>query len=68
MPSYPNQNVIDYTDKEICDENNYYTKNNIAALQEAMMVLSGNAFKLWMYFAKNKPGHSLECSAVEIAK
>ena len=67
MPSYPNQRTVE-TQKEICDKDHPYATNNLVALQEAMNVLSGNNFKLWMYFAKNQNGFKLECSPVEMAK
>lgn len=68
MPNFPNQRTVDNTVKEPCDKNHYYTTNNLDALQEAMMVLGGVPFKLWMYFAKNKAGHRLEITTADLAR
>ena len=40
--------------KEPCDKNNLYTAINLSALQEAVSTLSGDGFKMWVYFAKNQ--------------
>ena len=40
--------------KESADQYNLYAKINLEALETAMQVLSPNAFKIWIYFAKNQ--------------
>lgn len=66
----PNQKTIkvqkEETNKE--KEANYYAAINLDALQSAMINLDGNAFKLWMYFSKNKNGHTFALSKVDAIK
>lgn len=44
------------TNKEKCDRNNYYATINLDALQFAVASLSGDGFKMWVYFSKNQNG------------
>ncbi|MBQ9673282.1 MAG: hypothetical protein IJV39_01510 [Ruminococcus sp.] len=65
--SYPNQKIVTVA-KEKCDKSNLYAKININALQKAMEDLRTNSFKLWVYFAKNRPYHTFALSAVDCKK
>lgn len=49
--------------KEECDKQHYYTQINLNALFYAMKELSGDAFKLWVYFSKNQPNYSFDLSS-----
>lgn len=66
----PNQKTIkvqkEETNKE--KEENYYAAINLDALQNAMIDLDGNAFKLWIYFSKNRNGHTFALSKVDAIK
>ena len=53
--TYANQRVISIQ-KEQCDKSNKYAAINLDALQAAAYNLSPGAFKLWMFFAKNRDG------------
>ncbi len=66
--SVPNQRTVQTGQKEPCDKQHNYTVNNLEVMQEAMNALTGNEFKLWMYFAKNQAGYKVECSPVAIAQ
>jgi len=41
------------TNKEACNKNNYYATINLMALELAGSKLSGDGFKMWVYFSKN---------------
>jgi len=50
-------------EKEPCDKNNFYTAINLDALNYSASVLSGDGFKMWVYFSKNRPGYEFELSS-----
>lgn len=49
--------------KELCNKENIYTAINLNALNKAGKDLSGDAFKMWVYFSKNQNGYELELSS-----
>lgn len=51
--------------KDACDKNNLYTTNNLKAMQAAMNALTGQEFKVWLYFAKNQNGYTFEVSPAD---
>ena len=54
IKTVPNQRTVQKIIKEPCDKEHIYTKNNIAAIDEAAFRLqSKGGFKLYMYIAKN---------------
>lgn len=59
--SVPNQKKV-IIKKEPCNKDNHYTATNLQALQYAMNDLSGEAFKLWMYFSKNQDNYNFDLS------
>lgn len=63
MEKVPNQRTISVK-KEKCDKNNYYTTINLQALERASKQLSANAFKFWIYLAKNQPNYTFALSKV----
>lgn len=66
--SFPNQKIVTIK-KEKCDKENLYAKINLQAMQKAMCDLKNKgSIKLWFYFAKNQPYHTLELSWVECEK
>lgn len=62
----PNQKSVRIS-KEVCNEQNYYAKINLQAMDAAALNLDAGAFKLWCYFAKNQNGYefALSSKAVE---
>lgn len=60
--------VITAAHKEPCDENHPYCMINKEAMFKAARNLSDDAFKLWMYFAKNPDGCSVKISLNDAAK
>ena len=66
MFTVPNQRVIT-THKEKCgkDKENFYTIINLFALESAASNLSGSAFKLWIYLAKNQDRYKIALSRVD---
>ena len=53
--SVSNQMIIQEFNYEPCNENNYYAKINLEALQHAMKDLTTlNSLRLWLYLSKNK--------------
>lgn len=66
MYTVPNQRVIK-THKEKCgkDDKKYYTVINLKALAEAANNLSGSAFKMWIYLAKNQNNYKFALSKVD---
>lgn len=64
----PNQRVIT-VNKEPTDKQNIYTKNNLAALDEAAGKLKSlGGFKLYMYFAKNQDNYKFALSSADFCK
>ncbi len=59
--SVPNQKKV-IIKKEICDKKNLYATINMNALEKAMNDLSGEAFKLWIYFSKNQNNYTFDLS------
>ena len=49
--------------KELCNKENIYTAINLNALTNAGKQLSGDAFKMWVYFSKNQQGYEFELSS-----
>ena len=67
MPEYnsnPNQRSITVHNAPT-DENNYYAKINLKALQYAMSSLTPKAFELWIYISKNQEKHFFWLSKVD---
>lgn len=68
MERVPNQKRIEII-KEKGDQQNLYTKNTIAAIDEAAHRLQSKCgFKLYMYFAKNMDGYSFNLSSSDFTK
>lgn len=70
MKTVANQKTIAIS-KEACDnkcKENHYSKINLKALQDAIIDLDGNAFKLWVYFAKNQDGYTFALSPIDAIK
>lgn len=61
MPSVPNQRKI-IIEKAQSNKNNLYAIVNLKALNNAMLSLNGEAFKMWMYFNKNQDKYSFDLS------
>ena len=49
--------------KELCNKEKIYTAINLNALTNAGKQLSGDAFKMWVYFSKNQQGYEFELSS-----
>lgn len=67
METVENQRVIT-TNKEPCSSKSadqYYTAINLKALELAMSSLSPNAFKMWVYLAKNQNNYTFALSKVD---
>ena len=65
----PNQKQITIEGNEPCDKAHLYSAINLDAMEGAMKDFSGrnaNAFILWCYFAKNRPGYSFALSSVDV--
>lgn len=60
--------VITVANKEPCDENHPYATIDVEAMRKAAQDLSGDAFKLWCYLAKNPKGHNMVLSLDDAAK
>ena len=67
MATVANQKTIAIS-KEECSKEKLYSKINLEALQDAMIDLDGNAFKLWVYFAKNQNGYTFALSPIDAIK
>lgn len=70
METVENQRVIT-TNKEPCSSKSadqYYTAINLKALELAMSSLSPNAFKMWVYLAKNQNNYTFALSKVDTLK
>ena len=59
IKTYANQQKVLINKNENCS---VYAQVDIDALQRAMQDLDGNAFKVWLYFAKNKAGYEFAVS------
>lgn len=62
MAKYANQITVVMGDRLPRDGEHPYTKQNIDALQRAMVELKGESFKLWVYLSKNKDGETWDLS------
>lgn len=62
-----NRNMVVRVHNEPCDENHPYCMINMEAAGKAVQNLSEDAFRLWMYFAKNPKGHSMVLSLDDAA-
>lgn len=49
--------------KEVCNKNNLYATINLKALNYSASKLSGDGFKMWVYFSKNQNGYEMELSS-----
>lgn len=68
MILYPNQKEV-VIHKEPADnkkQENYYTKINLIALQNAMQALKPNTFKLWIYLSSNQENYTLALSSQDV--
>ena len=61
-------NMVVEVHNEPCDENHPYVMIDVEATFKAARNLSDDAFKLWMYFAKNPDGCSFKLSLIDAAK
>lgn len=59
IKTYANQQVVLVSKNENCD---VFAQLDMEALQKAMQELDGNAFKVWLYFAKNKARYEFAIS------
>ena len=66
--SYSNQKIVRIGNREKRDAQHIYSTMNIKAMQEAMMELKGETFKLWCYLNKNQEGYQFELSQKECEK
>ena len=66
--SYSNQKIVRIGNREKRDAQHIYSTMNIEAMQEAMMELRGETFKLWCYLNKNQEGYQFELSQKECEK
>lgn len=66
--SYSNQKIVRIGNREKRDAQHIYSTMNIEAMQEAMMELKGETFKLWCYLNKNQEGYQFELSQKECEK
>ena len=64
----PNQKVIKIQKEKIDKDKGNFAMIDSDALQNAMIDLDGNTFKLWMYFSKNRDGHTFALSKVDAIK
>ena len=64
MITVPNQKTITIV-KDKCDKQNYYATYNLEALQNAMLDLKGETFKLWCYLGKNQNNYEFALSKVD---
>ena len=62
-----NQKTIK-VNKELADKQHLYAKIGLNALQYAMIDLSGETLKLWLYISKNQQGHTFALSKVDAIK
>ena len=62
--TYENQKTIT-TKAAKHDKDNLYALLNIEAMQEAMVLLKPNTFKLWCYLAKNQNNYTFALSCVD---
>jgi hypothetical protein len=62
VKTYPNQKIIKIN-KSPSDKEHKYTKFNIDCLNSALQNLSGNGFKLYCYFNKNKDNFQFALSS-----
>jgi predicted transcriptional regulator len=67
MITYPNQKVI-CVHKIPVNNKELYTQINLNAINKALETLSGNAFKLFIYIAKNQNNHKFALSCSDIIK
>ena len=66
--SFPNQKQY-MVKKETSDNEHYYAKINLEALDRAMQLLGskGSLIKLWLYFAKQRDGYEFYFSPQDCA-
>lgn len=60
--SVANQKIVKLVQRDKWDKENIYARMHIDALQEAMLTLKGQSFRLWVYLNKNQDDYSLELS------
>lgn len=65
IKTVPNQKVVRIK-KETCDSNNKYAMINIEAVESAAQDLQAGAFKLWIYFAKNRNDFTFALSSDDV--
>lgn len=61
LMSVPNQKHI-IINKDPCNKENIFAIINIQALENAMIQLNGECFKLWIYFSKNQDKYNFDLS------
>ena len=49
-----------------CDKDNPFTTLNLAYLNPTLFNLSGNTFKVWAWFCKNKEGYQFALSGTKV--
>ena len=67
METNPNQKTIK-VQKEVSNKQNLYAIYNLEALNNAMIDLKGETFKLWCYLNKNQNNYTFALSRVDAIK
>lgn len=68
MAKYANQKTVELADRVPRNKENIYSTINIAALQQAMINIKGEALKLWLYINKNQDNYTFDLSQKELEK
>lgn len=68
MERFPNQRVVNTVKQNYTESKVIFYMGCLDNMCEAMAALSGNGFKLYMYFAKNANGYMETISPSHIAK
>lgn len=68
MAKYANQKTVELADRVPRNKENIYSTINIAALQQAMINIKGEALKLWLYIDKNQDNYKFDLSQKELEK
>lgn len=68
MAKYANQKNVELADRVPRNKENIYATINIAALQQAMINIKGEALKLWLYINKNQDNYTFDLSQKELEK
>lgn len=67
MKTYPNQRILTECKYAACDQNHYYMKMNINALENAFSKLKNiSSLKLFLYLSKNQENFKYAISSQDI--